>query len=82
MLQLQLVYRFFARIPERMVLASIAFYKHAISPYLPNRCRYTPSCSVYAEQAIQKYGAHKGGWFALKRLLRCHPWGGSGHDPL
>jgi hypothetical protein len=49
---------------------------------LPNACRYSPTCSVYAEQAIIKYGIIKGIYLAAKRLSRCHPWGGSGHDPL
>jgi len=60
----------------------IKFYQLLISPILPNACRYTPTCSEYGIQAIKKYGAWKGGWLALKRISRCHPWGGSGHDPL
>lgn len=60
----------------------IKFYQLLISPILPNACRYTPTCSEYGMQAIKKYGAWKGGWMALKRISRCHPWGGSGHDPL
>jgi uncharacterized protein len=52
------------------------------SRILPPTCRYAPSCSAYAIEALQKYGAIKGGWLALKRLLRCHPWGGHGHDPV
>lgn len=49
---------------------------------LPPTCRYSPSCSEYAIQALTKYGAVKGGWLAAKRLMRCHPWGGHGHDPV
>ncbi len=60
----------------------IKIYQLLISPILPNACRYTPTCSEYGMQAIKKYGAWKGGWMALKRISRCHPWGGSGHDPL
>ncbi len=60
----------------------IRIYQLIISPILPNACRYTPTCSEYGMQAIKKYGAWKGGWMALKRISRCHPWGGSGHDPL
>lgn len=60
----------------------IRIYQRLISPILPNACRYTPTCSEYGVQAIQKYGAWKGGWMAIKRISRCHPWGGSGHDPL
>jgi hypothetical protein len=63
-------------------LKLIKFYKACISPYLGNHCRYTPTCSQYAYEAITKYGILKGGWLALKRLLRCHPWGGSGYDPV
>jgi hypothetical protein len=63
-------------------LKLIRFYKVCISPYLGNHCRYTPTCSQYAYEAISKYGILKGGWLALRRLLRCHPWGGSGYDPV
>ena len=63
-------------------LKLLRFYKVCISPYLGNHCRYTPSCSQYAYEAISKYGILKGGWLALKRLLRGHPWGGSGYDPV
>ena len=63
-------------------LKLIRFYKVCISPYLGNHCRYTPTCSQYAYDAISKYGIFKGGWLALRRLLRCHPWGGSGYDPV
>ncbi len=52
------------------------------SRILPPSCRYAPSCSEYAIQAVRKYGAVKGSWLAAKRLMRCHPWGGSGHDPV
>lgn len=52
------------------------------SRILPPTCRFSPSCSQYAIEAWTRYGAIKGGWLALKRLLRCHPWGGCGHDPV
>ena len=52
------------------------------SRILPPSCRFAPSCSEYAILAIRKYGAIKGGWMAAKRLMRCHPWGGCGHDPV
>ncbi len=64
------------------MLSFVWFYRNAISPHTPRACRYEPSCSVYAEQAIRKYGPFKGGYKALKRILSCHPWGGSGYDPL
>jgi uncharacterized protein len=60
----------------------IRFYQLAISPMLPPRCRYTPTCSAYSLQAIKKYGPIKGSWLAVKRIASCHPWGGSGHDPV
>ena len=60
----------------------IQFYQHSISPFLPPACRFVPTCSQYALEAIQKYGPFKGSWLTLKRLLRCHPWGGSGYDPV
>jgi putative membrane protein insertion efficiency factor len=65
-----------------LMLALIAFYRTCISPLTPPACRYTPTCSQYAQEAIKKYGAFKGGWLALKRILRCHPFGGSGYDPV
>ena len=52
------------------------------SMLLPPTCRYQPSCSAYAIAALERYGAVRGGWLAVRRLLRCHPWGGSGHDPV
>ncbi len=60
----------------------IKLYQWCISPFLPNACRYTPTCSQYGIEAIKKYGIFKGGWLLLKRLLRCNPWGGSGYDPV
>ncbi len=58
------------------------FYKNAISPLLAPSCRYTPTCSEYGLQAVNKYGPFKGGWLALKRFISCNPWGGHGNDPL
>lgn len=60
----------------------VKFYQLAIRPMLPNACRYTPSCSEYAMEAIHKYGGIKGSYLGIKRILRCHPWGGHGHDPV
>ena len=67
---------------KKVFLLLIRFYKAAISPYLPNACRYTPTCSEYAAQAIEKYGALKGGFMALKRILRCNPFHKGGYDPV
>lgn len=60
----------------------IIFYQRAISPHFPAACRYTPTCSQYALEALRKYGPLKGLRLAIKRILRCHPWGGSGYDPV
>jgi putative membrane protein insertion efficiency factor len=66
----------------RALLAVITFYRTAISPLRPPSCRYVPSCSAYAVEAIQLHGAGRGGWLALRRLLRCHPFHAGGHDPV
>ncbi|MBL0047750.1 MAG: membrane protein insertion efficiency factor YidD [Bacteroidetes bacterium] len=60
----------------------ISIYQYAISPLLPNACRYSPTCSEYGKEAILKYGIMKGGYLTLKRVLSCNPWGGHGHDPV
>jgi putative membrane protein insertion efficiency factor len=67
---------------KKIAILGVKFYQRAIRPLLPNTCRYTPSCSEYAIEAIHKYGAFKGSWLGLKRILRCHPWGGQGYDPV
>ena len=67
---------------KRLLLGLIHFYQRFISPYLPPRCRYIPTCSQYAVEAIEKYGVRKGGWLAFKRLMRCHPFHkGNFYDP-
>lgn len=60
----------------------IHFYRYCISPMFPPACRYTPTCSRYALEALRKHGPLKGTWLAVKRICRCHPWGGSGYDPV
>ncbi len=60
----------------------IRLYQKFLSPILGAQCRYTPTCSQYAVEALQKYGALKGSWLAFKRILSCNPWGGHGHDPV
>lgn len=65
-----------------ILIKMVRFYQLALSPLLPNSCRYSPSCSAYMIEAIQKHGAIKGVWFGIKRISRCHPWGGHGHDPV
>ena len=57
-------------------------YKSAISPLLPSACRYVPTCSEYAMEAVERYGALRGGWMAVTRILRCHPFARSGYDPV
>lgn len=61
---------------------AIRFYQLFISPLTPGYCRYWPSCSAYGMTAIARHGALKGGWLTLRRILRCHPWGGWGFDPV
>ena len=63
-------------------MALIWFYQKAISPWLGPSCRYTPTCSAYGMEAFKKYGLFKGFWLTVKRISRCHPWGGSGYDPV
>lgn len=67
---------------KKVFLFLIRFYKAAISPYLGNNCRFTPTCSEYAMQAIDRYGAFKGVFLAIKRILRCNPFCKGGYDPL
>ena len=68
---------------KRVLLWFIRFYQRQISPGLPPRCRFIPTCSQYAVEAIEKYGAARGGWLALKRFLRCHPfYQGDFYDPV
>ncbi|HEY0976850.1 MAG TPA: membrane protein insertion efficiency factor YidD [Flavobacteriales bacterium] len=66
----------------RLLIGIVRFYQGAISPFLPGACRYNPSCSEYGVQALRKHGAWRGGRLTLKRILSCHPWGGSGFDPV
>ena len=65
-----------------LLLALIRFYQYAISPLLGRRCRFFPSCSEYAVEALEKHGALTGSWLALKRLSHCHPWNPGGFDPV
>ncbi|MEE2953853.1 MAG: membrane protein insertion efficiency factor YidD [Bacteroidota bacterium] len=65
-----------------LFMGVITFYQKIISPLLPPTCRYTPTCSEYTKEAISKYGPFKGAQLGVIRILKCHPWGGSGYDPL
>ena len=67
---------------RQVLLAPIWIYQHAISPFTPASCRFTPTCSEYMRQAIIKHGPLKGLWLGIRGILRCHPWGGSGYDPV
>ena len=65
-----------------LLLLPIYFYKTAISPLTPPSCRFSPACSTYAIEAIRRHGPLRGLYLAIRRILRCHPWGGSGYDPV
>lgn len=71
-----------AQLPAKFLILLIRIYQVTLSPFIGNSCRYTPTCSNYGIEAIQKYGALKGGWLTFKRILSCNPWGGSGYDPV
>ncbi len=68
-------------LPRLALVGLVRLYQLILSPHLPSSCRYTPTCSEYAVQALQRYGAVKGSILSMHRLLRCHPWGGHGYDP-
>ncbi|MGH3848031.1 MAG: membrane protein insertion efficiency factor YidD [Pseudonocardiaceae bacterium] len=68
--------------PSRVAVRVIGFYRTAISPAFPPSCRYTPTCSAYAAEAIERFGLAHGSWLAVRRLLRCHPFHQGGHDPV
>jgi len=65
-----------------LLKAPIKVYQYCISPYLPANCRYQPTCSAYALEALQKHGPIAGLWLTVRRLGKCHPWGGHGYDPV
>ena len=65
-----------------LLIGMVNFYRYSISPLKPPSCRYTPTCSQYALEALKKYGPLKGTYLAVKRILSCHPWGGHGYDPV
>ena len=72
----------FVTLPKRTALSLLRFYKRQISPCLPPSCRFIPTCSEYAMQAVEKYGAVKGSWMAVKRIARCNPLCKGGYDPV
>ena len=67
---------------RQILIALIKLYRYAISPYLAPSCRYTPTCSSYAIEAVSRHGVFRGSWLAIKRIGRCHPWHEAGYDPV
>lgn len=70
------------KLPAKMLILLFRLYQVTLSPYIGKSCRYTPTCSNYGIEAVEKYGFFKGGWLTFKRILSCNPWGGSGYDPV
>ena len=70
------------KIFKKIAISWINLYKYLISPLLGNNCRYLPTCSEYTKESIIKYGVVKGFWLGLKRIVKCHPWGKGGYDPI
>lgn len=66
----------------RLAALPVRAYRLVVSPLIGSNCRFQPTCSAYALEALAGHGAFRGGWLAARRILRCHPWGGSGHDPV
>jgi len=77
-MQLKIINRLFSWV----FIVLIKIYQYTLSPFLGKQCRFTPTCSQYGIEALQKHGALNGSWLTLKRILRCNPWGGSGYDPV
>jgi putative membrane protein insertion efficiency factor len=67
---------------HRLAIALIKLYRYLISPYMGQHCRFTPTCSCYAIEALEQYGMVKGSWLSLRRLAKCHPWHKGGYDPV
>jgi hypothetical protein len=67
---------------KKLLQLPIRLYRFLLSPFLGSNCRYHPSCSAYALEAIERHGAARGAWLGARRICRCHPWGGAGYDPV
>ena len=78
----QRIFKIIRKMAILPLIVLIRFYQICISPLKPPTCRFTPTCSAYALEALRKHGLFKGSWLAIRRILRCHPWGGSGYDPV
>lgn len=76
------LYQGFKNLLAKLLIELIRLYQITLSPYIGRACRYTPTCSNYGIEAIQKHGPFKGFWLTFKRVLSCNPWGGSGYDPV
>ena len=76
------LYQVFKNLLAKILIGMIRLYQVTLSPFIGRACRYTPTCSNYGIEAIRKHGPFRGLWLALRRILRCHPWGGSGYDPV
>jgi putative membrane protein insertion efficiency factor len=74
--------KFITQLPANILILFVRIYQYTLSPFIGRSCRYTPTCSQYSIDALKKYGAFKGGWMGLKRIVSCNPWGGSGYDPV
>jgi len=76
------LYEGFKKLLSKLLIGLIRLYQITLSPFIGRSCRYTPTCSNYGIEAIQKHGPFKGTWLTVKRVLSCNPWGGSGYDPV
>jgi len=76
------IIQFIHKLLKWILILPIKLYQYLLSPLLGQNCRYTPTCSHYSVEAIEEWGIFKGIWMAIKRIVSCNPWGGSGHDPV
>ncbi|HOK60576.1 MAG: membrane protein insertion efficiency factor YidD [Tenuifilum sp.] len=79
---LKILWKYAVRLLAYIPILLIKIYQIFLSPYLPNSCRFTPTCSAYSVEALKKHGFFKGLWLSVRRISRCHPWGGHGYDPV